>query len=153
MQPRGNISLKNLTPHETRVLDLMRKYPEIVSDRSAREKVASEIGITEKTLRNRIADLKRYGMITQSRENRIYDDYPPLIDYLGTILRWKMIIIVIVFFSSCSVALYSLVMPITYISSAELIPSEYETGGNIFSALQTSIMGIQLGRGSTEIFH
>ena len=58
--------MQQLTEHEKKILELVKKHPEIVDDRSAREKVANEVGISEKTLRNRIADLKRYGLINIS---------------------------------------------------------------------------------------
>jgi capsule polysaccharide export protein KpsE/RkpR len=52
-----------LTPHEQKVLDLVKQYPDIVSDPAQRKEVAEAHGLTEKTLRNRIADLKKYGLI------------------------------------------------------------------------------------------
>jgi len=40
--------MQQLTKHEKKILELVRKHPEIVDDRSAREKVAEEVGISEK---------------------------------------------------------------------------------------------------------
>lgn len=52
-----------LTPHEQKVLELVKRYPEIVHDPQRRREVAAENGLTEKTLRNRIGDLKKYNLI------------------------------------------------------------------------------------------
>jgi len=52
-----------LTDHEKKILELVKKHPEIVDNRSERERIAKTSSMTEKTLRNRIADLKRYGLV------------------------------------------------------------------------------------------
>jgi len=53
-----------LTPHEKKVLELVKRYPEIIYDPQRRREVAAENGLTEKTLRNRIGDLKKYNLIS-----------------------------------------------------------------------------------------
>jgi len=52
-----------LTPHEKKILSLIEKNPEIISDTKKRTAIAKENGLSEKTLRNRIGDLKKYGVI------------------------------------------------------------------------------------------
>lgn len=52
-----------LTPHEQKILEIVNTHPEIINDPTERAKIAEKNGITEKTLRNRIADLKKYGVI------------------------------------------------------------------------------------------
>ena len=52
-----------LTPHEEKILSLVKSNPDIVSDSKARAIVANNHGLSEKTLRNRIADLKKYGLL------------------------------------------------------------------------------------------
>ena len=52
-----------LTPHEQKILEIVQSHPEIIHDPAQRNIVAEKHGITEKTLRNRIADLKKYGVI------------------------------------------------------------------------------------------
>ena len=52
-----------LTPHEKTILELIRKHPDIVDNPSARKLVAHQYGFKEKTLRNRIGDLKKYGAL------------------------------------------------------------------------------------------
>ena len=52
-----------LTPHEKKILALIEKNPEIITDTKKRIVIAKENGLSEKTLRNRIGDLKKYGVI------------------------------------------------------------------------------------------
>ena len=54
-----------LTPHEKTILELISKHPDIVDNPSARKLIAKLYGFTEKTLRNRIGDLKKYGVLNQ----------------------------------------------------------------------------------------
>ena len=53
----------DLTPHEEKILELIKKHPEVVSDPEIRRKVAEKNSLSEKTLRNRIADFKKYGLL------------------------------------------------------------------------------------------
>ena len=55
--------MMKLTPHEKKILALIEKNPEIITDTKKRTVIAEENGLTEKTLRNRIGDLKKYGVI------------------------------------------------------------------------------------------
>ena len=52
-----------LTPHEKKILALIEKHPAIIADTKKRTAIAKENGLSEKTLRNRIGDLKKYGVI------------------------------------------------------------------------------------------
>ncbi len=52
-----------LTPHEQKIFEIVQHHPEIIHDPAKRAEIAEKHGITEKTLRNRIADLKKYGVI------------------------------------------------------------------------------------------
>ena len=53
-----------LTPHEKKILSLIENDPEIINDTKKRSKIAKDNGFSEKTLRNRIGDLKKYGVIS-----------------------------------------------------------------------------------------
>ena len=53
-----------LTSHEKKILELINQHPDIIKDPAARKKVAEKYSLSEKTLRNRIGDLKKYGFIT-----------------------------------------------------------------------------------------
>ena len=57
-----------LTPHEKKILALIELHPEIITDTKKREQIAKENGLSEKTLRNRIGDLKKYGVIGKSQD-------------------------------------------------------------------------------------
>ena len=52
-----------LTPHEQRILKIVQDNPGIINDPAKRETVAKKNGLTEKTLRNRIAELKKRDLI------------------------------------------------------------------------------------------
>ena len=52
-----------LTPHEQKILKIVQDNPGIINDPAKREKVAKKNGLTEKTLRNRIAELKKRDLI------------------------------------------------------------------------------------------
>ena len=60
----------NLSPHEQKILSLVEKHPTIVSDPVERKRVAELNGMSEKTLRNRLADLKRYGVIGDKSQSQ-----------------------------------------------------------------------------------
>ncbi|HJM70193.1 MAG TPA: GNVR domain-containing protein [Candidatus Marinimicrobia bacterium] len=59
-----------LSPHEEKILSIVKEHPEIVSDPHERKRVAEMNGMAEKTLRNRIADLKRYGVLDNDEKKR-----------------------------------------------------------------------------------
>ena len=63
----------NLSPHEKKILSLVDKYPSIIDDPLERKRVAELNGMSEKTLRNRLADLKRYGIIGNKNRVRNYN--------------------------------------------------------------------------------
>ena len=58
-------SMVDLTEHEKKIFDLIEQNPEVISARQIREEVAQNNGMSEKTLRNRIGDLRRYGLLSQ----------------------------------------------------------------------------------------
>tara|TARA_B100000579_G_C22840544_1_gene861230 strand:+ start:1218 stop:2564 length:1347 start_codon:yes stop_codon:yes gene_type:complete len=129
-----------LTSHEKTILDLISKHPDIVDSPSARKLIAKQYGFSEKTLRNRIGDLKKYGIIKNSdRSNpggqNIYSEETNLIDITSllwsmrkSIIKNQLIIILITI-------LFVFIIPKTYTSSALLMPPTSETGG------MSSIMG------------
>ena len=52
-----------LTSHEQKILDIVNNHPEILEKPEKRTQIAELYGLSEKTLRNRIAELKKYGLI------------------------------------------------------------------------------------------
>jgi len=64
-----------LTPHEQKILDLIKEYPDVIDDPVKRKVLAEEHGLTEKTLRNRIGDLRKYGVLPSPQGTNL-----PIID-------------------------------------------------------------------------
>ena len=58
-------TMVDLTEHEKKIFDLIKENPDVISSRQIREEVAQNNGMSEKTLRNRIGDLRRYGLLSQ----------------------------------------------------------------------------------------
>ena len=54
-----------LTPHEEKILEIVKSNPRIIDNPDQRGIVAKEHGLTEKTLRNRIAELKKRGLLNK----------------------------------------------------------------------------------------
>ena len=52
-----------LTPHEQKILKIVQDNPSIITDPAKRDTIAKKNGLTEKTLRNRIAELKKRDLI------------------------------------------------------------------------------------------
>ena len=67
-----------LTPHEQKILNIIKENPEIIDSPDKRETVAKEYGLTEKTLRNRLAELKKRGLVNIEK-GKIKKDKKPLI--------------------------------------------------------------------------
>jgi len=115
----------NLSPHEQKILSLVEKHPTIVSDPVERKRVAELNGMSEKTLRNRLGDLKRYGVIgqqtrgqkTSTQDNEVLTDNF-LLFWTNRILIIKNMIIVA--FVSLIV---SLLLPKWYASKAVVLSS------------------------------
>ena len=115
----------NLSPHEQKILSLVKKHPTIVSDPVERKRVAELNGMSEKTLRNRLGDLKRYGVVghqTRGQET-ITQDNEVLTDNL--LLFWTNRIffikntIIVAFIS----LIISLLLPKWYASKAVVLSS------------------------------
>ena len=115
----------NLSPHEKKILSLVEKHPTIVSDPVERKRIAELNAMTEKTLRNRLGDLKRYGVIgqqtrgqkTSTQDNEVLTDNF-LLFWTNRILIIKNMIIVA--FVSLIV---SLLLPKWYASKAVVLSS------------------------------
>ena len=115
----------NLSPHEKKILSLVEKHPTIVSDPVERKRIAELNAMTEKTLRNRLGDLKRYGVIgqqprgqkTNTQDNEVLTDNF-LLFWTNRILIIKNTIIVA--FVSLIV---SLLLPKWYASKAVVLSS------------------------------
>ncbi len=156
-----------LTPHEEKVLALIKQHPEIVEDHQAREKIAQKHGYTEKTLRNRIGDLKKYGVIEFEKiakeENK--DDSSILklevgqkpsqsenrslllssIGVLNTLLKYQKLVLIFMVSVGILTSALMLIVPKTYKSYALIYPTS--NNSNDFGILGM-ISGIAGGVGA-----
>lgn len=128
-----------LTDHEQKILELVQKHPEILTDTKAREHCAKTIGLSEKTLRNRIGELKRLNMIPGSNntkeEPRISaGNELTFIDYSRLFWQSRKWIFNNVFAMTILIAAASYIMPKTYKSSAVLMPPKMESGMGILGS-------------------
>ena len=144
-----------LTPHEKTILELISKHPDIVENPSARKLIAKQYGFTEKTLRNRIGDLKKYGVLDsynidtksqsfQSSETDLIKIIPLLWNKKVSIIKNSLIIglITIIFVFS---------IPKTYTSTAILMPPISEsTPGSIMGALSNLPFGALMSQTNDE---
>ena len=115
----------NLSPHEKKILSLVDKYPSIIADPLERKRVAELNGMSVKTLRNRLADLKRYGIIGDKNRVQNYNISEEE-GFVGSfLLFWKsrkfifknMIIVTL------SAIIISLLLPKWYASKAVVLSS------------------------------
>ena len=139
-----------LTPHEEKILGLVQSNPEILYDSKKRREVAENNGLSEKTLRNRIADLKKYGVIKQNGLENVkgittnLDQEKEEVDlfYMTSILwhKRKIIIrnVILVTFIS---AITSLILPKTFQSSAVLMPPSSQSTSGIMSSISDIPLG------------
>ena len=133
-----------LTSHEKKILELINKYPDIIKDPAARKKVAQKYSLSEKTLRNRIGDLKKYGFIAGgaiSSSKSIDSQNDGLDLLLFSTLLWNNRLFLIKNFILISILSFILVfsLPKTFTSSAILMPPTSESGGigNLMGALSS----------------
>mgnify|MGYP001215465653 CR=1 FL=1 len=58
-----------ITPYEKKILNIIKENPSVIDSPSSRAKIAKKHGLTEKTLRNRIAELRKRGLIDKHSKN------------------------------------------------------------------------------------
>jgi len=135
-----------LTPHEKTILELISKHPDIVNNPSARKLIAKQYGFTEKTLRNRIGDLKKYGVLnndyTKSTSQKFHSNETNIIKIIPLLWNKRTSIIKNLFIVSIMTIFFVFSIPKTYTSSALLMPPTSETGpGSIMGALSNLPFG------------
>ena len=134
-----------LSQHEQKILDIVNNHPEILDNPEKRTQIAELYGLSEKTLRNRIAELKKRGAISTGKVDVPDINQGTVLDLdifsLWAILRLKKIFI-IKRTSAISVLflVYSLIATPFYESKISLYPAGTlaETG----SAFNNSLQGI-----------
>ena len=88
-----------LTQHEQKIFDIVSNHPEIMDNPEKRESIAKLYGLTEKTLRNRIAELKKRGLINSqdslaNGKKLIQDGEVNIGVIFHLLLRWKKTLII-----------------------------------------------------------
>ena len=136
-----------LTPHEKTILELISKHPDIVDNPSARKLIAKQYGFTEKTLRNRIGDLKKYGVLNQSKNKsdsqELQSHETNLMQIIPLLWKSRFSIIKNIFIVSLVTILFVFSIPKRYTSFALLMPPTSESGpaGSIMGALSNLPFG------------
>ena len=124
--------MQRLTNHEKKILELVKKHPEIIENRDKRIEIAEKNGLSEKTFRNRIGDLRKYGVLPGYEEsimplfNTDFDDID--LFRIGQIL-WKSKIEIIrnVFIVCIFSVILAFLLPKTYKTTSVIMPPTYET--------------------------
>jgi|TARA_B100001094_G_scaffold74033_1_gene70400 capsular polysaccharide biosynthesis protein len=133
-----------LTPHEKKILNLIEKNPEIIDDTKKRAKVAKENELSEKTLRNRIGDLKKYGVISSENMNTLKGSNRNL-KTDGSIKEDKLDPLVIINNNRTLIVKVSLITGIIGLIYALFATPYYQSTTSMYPALDTEKSGGILG--------
>ena len=134
-----------LTSHEQKILDIVSNHPEILDNPEKRTQIAELYGLSEKTLRNRIAELKKYGFIG-SNSKVIKNDRKPLITendeinlaaILDIIKLEKIFILKLTLFFTMIGLIYSLLATLYFRSTISMYPAgELSQSGGVLGEFQ-----------------
>ncbi|MFL2982987.1 MAG: GNVR domain-containing protein [Candidatus Neomarinimicrobiota bacterium] len=134
-----------LTPHEEKILNLIKENPNIIDNPDKRQIVAKRHGLTEKTLRNRIAEFKKRNLIgnkkikqRKSKQPLITDNDEINISVIWSILYInKKIVTKIAILFTCVGLVYSLLATIYFESEISLYPAgELSQSGGLLGDFQ-----------------
>ena len=120
-----------LSQHEQKILDIVNNHPEILDDPEKRAHIAELYGLSEKTLRNRIAELKKYGfigsnskVIKSERKSLITEnDEINLAAILDIIKLEKIFILKLTLFFTMIGLIYSLLATLYFRSTISMYPA------------------------------
>ena len=134
-----------LSPHEQKILDIVNNHPEILDNPEKRAHIAELYGLSEKTLRNRIAELKKYGFIG-SNSKVIKSERKPLITendeinlaaILDIIKLEKIFILKLTLFFTMIGLIYSLLATLYFRSTISMYPAgELSQSGGVLGEFQ-----------------
>jgi uncharacterized protein involved in exopolysaccharide biosynthesis len=134
-----------LSQHEQKILDIVNNHPEILDDPEKRAHIAELYGLSEKTLRNRIAELKKYGFIG-SNSKVIKSERKPLITendeinlaaILDIIKLEKIFILKLTLFFTMIGLIYSLLATLYFRSTISMYPAgELSQSGGVLGEFQ-----------------
>ena len=114
-----------LSTHEQKILDLIKDNPEILTDPIIRKQVANQYGMTEKTLRNRIGDLKRYGLIDNKGVKDKIDEFSETNMQKNLFILWR---------KKRFVAKNVVIVAVASVIIAFLLPKWYSSEATILSS-------------------
>ena len=114
-----------LSTHEKKILDLIKDNPEILTDPIIRKQVANQYGMTEKTLRNRIGDLKRYGLIDNKGVKDEIDEFSETNMQKNLFILWR---------KKRFVAKNVVIVTVASVIIAFLLPKWYSSEATILSS-------------------
>ena len=114
-----------LSTHEQKILDLIKDNPEILTDPIIRKQVANQYGMTEKTLRNRIGDLKRYGLIDNKGVKDEIDEFSETNMQKNLFILWR---------KKRFVAKNVVIVAVASVIIAFLLPKWYSSEATILSS-------------------
>ena len=143
-----------LTPHEQKILKIIQDNPQIVKNPEKRKIIAKKYKLSEKTLRNRIAELKKRGLINVE-DKKDESLKKPLInenDEININAIWEIVkqkkkfsIKFSIFFTMVGL-IYSLIATIYFESKISLYPAgELSQGGGILGDYQGLAKSFGLG--------
>ena len=134
-----------LTSHEQKILDIVSNHPEILDNPEKRTQIAELYGLSEKTLRNRIAELKKYGfigsnskVIKNERKHLITEnDEINLAAILDIIKLEKKYILKLTLFFTMIGLIYSLLATLYFKSTISMYPAgELSQSGGVLGEFQ-----------------
>lgn len=134
-----------LTPHEQKILKIIEQHPKIIDSPEERNLIAKQNGLTEKTLRNRIAEFRKRGFIdldkknTKSEQDSLITDNDEInVKEIWNILKHKKKLVVKFALISTTIGLtYSLIATIYFESNISLYPAgELSQSGGILGDFQ-----------------
>ena len=134
-----------LSQHEQKILDIVNNHPEILDDPEKRAHIAELYGLSEKTLRNRIAELKKYGfigsnskVIKSERKSLITEnDEINLAAILDIIKLEKIFILKLTLFFTMIGLIYSLLATLYFRSTISMYPAgELSQSGGVLGEFQ-----------------
>ena len=118
-----------LSKHEKKILDIVNNHPEILDDPEKRAHVAELYGLSEKTLRNRIPELKKYGVLDNNELNITTNEIITKQNEVDLLAIWRLIkvqkwfIAKVTLFSTILGLIYSLMATVYYESSISMYPA------------------------------
>jgi uncharacterized protein involved in exopolysaccharide biosynthesis len=102
---------------------LIQQYPEILTDRDVRSKIAVQNGMTEKTLRNRIGELRRFGLVTKDGSSNESANHADEHDNIFLLWKRRKFITKNVIWVGLASVIISLFLPKWYASQAVILSS------------------------------